>query len=130
MESYRAPGGSILGSAAHSGTGGGSGSGLGSGSGSGSASGNLAPASGGFVKRRLSDRIEQAFDQACDQGQIEVAACMLKGLDLALLGNPTQWERRQAALALLRTCANRLQALRTTQAAETVAEDALVAHVA
>ena len=72
---------------------------------------------GGLVKRRLSDRIEQAFDQACDQGQVEVAACMLKGLDLALLGRPTPWERRQAALVLLRTCANRLEALRDTQAA-------------
>ena len=113
MESYREPAVSGWDNAAQPGTG------------SGTAAGSAAP--GRLVKRRLSDRIEQAFDQACDQGQIEVAACMLKGLDLALLGNPTQWERRQAALALLRTCANRLQALRSTQAGETVADESALA---
>ena len=81
---------------------------------------------GGFVKRRLSDRIELAFDQACEQGQAEVAACMLKGLDLALLGRPTPWDRRQAALTLLRSCQARLEALRAAQSAE---PDALPAAV-
>ncbi len=66
----------------------------------------------GIVRRRLSDRIEDAFEQACRQGQVEVAACLLKGLDLCLLGQPTPWERRQAALAVLRGCAARLDALR------------------
>lgn len=66
----------------------------------------------GPVRRRLSDRIEDAFDQACQQGQLEVAACMLKGLDLALLGRPTDWDRRQAALGLLRACHERLEQLR------------------
>jgi hypothetical protein len=118
MESYRAPGGSGWGNFAQADTGGAA-----AGAGAG-----LAP--GGFVKRRLSDRIEQAFEQACDQGQVEVAACMLKGLDLALLGRPTQWERRQAALALLRACANRLEALRTTQAKDAVPEDTLAVTAA
>ena len=69
----------------------------------------------GSVRRRLSDRIEEAFDQACRQGQAEVAACMLKGLDQCLLGQPTPWERRKAALTLLRSCADRLGALRQSQ---------------
>ena len=70
----------------------------------------------GGPRRRLSDKIEDAFDQACRQGQAEVAACMLKGLDQCLLGQPTPWERRQAALILLRTCAERLSLLRLAQA--------------
>ena len=70
----------------------------------------------GGVRRRLSDRIEDAFDQACRQGQAEVAACMLKGLDQCLLGQPTPWERRKVALTLLRTCAERLSLLRHAQA--------------
>ena len=69
----------------------------------------------GTVRRRLSDKIEQAFDQACEQGQVEVAACMLKGLDLVLLGQPMPWERRQAALGLVRLCQSRLQSLRDSQ---------------
>ena len=70
----------------------------------------------GTVRRRLSDRIEDAFDQACQQGQAEVAACLLKGLDQCLLGQPTPWERRKVALTLLRTCAERLSVLRHAQA--------------
>ena len=69
----------------------------------------------GQIRRRLSDKIEQAFDQACEQGQADVAACMLKGLDMALLGQPMPWERRQAALGLVRLCQNRLQTLRDGQ---------------
>ncbi len=70
---------------------------------------------GGQIRRRLSDKIEQAFDQACEQGQVDVAACMLKGLDMALLGQPMPWERRQAALRLIRLCQSRLQNLRDSQ---------------
>ncbi len=68
--------------------------------------------------RRLSDKIELAFEQACGQGQADVAACMLKALDLCLLGQPTPWDRRQASLKLLRNCASRLSTLRETQSAE------------
>ncbi len=77
----------------------------------------------GGPRRRLSDKIEDAFDQACRQGQAEVAACMLKGLDQCLLGQPTAWERRQAALILLRSCAERLSLLRHTQASANDAPD-------
>ena len=70
----------------------------------------------GVTRRRLSDRIEDAFEQACRQGQLEVAACLLKGLDLCLLGQPTPWDRRQTALILLRACAARLTSLRDEQA--------------
>ncbi len=71
------------------------------------------------VRRRLSDRIEDAFEQACRQGQADVAACLLKGLDLCLLGQPTPWDRRQTALVLLRACAVRLDALRQAEADRT-----------
>jgi|GEM_PF-2520438 len=82
-------------------------------------------------RRRLSDRIEEAFDQACDQGQIEVAACMLKGLDLVLLGQPQSWNRRQAALGTLRACLIRLEQLRLAQTeASAVASVALPQHAA
>lgn len=67
---------------------------------------------GASTRRRLSDKIEDAFDQACAQGQLEVAACMLTGLDLALLSQPTDWNRRQAALSLLRASHERLERLR------------------
>ena len=70
----------------------------------------------GGNRRRLSDSIEDAFNKACRQGQAEVAACMLKGLDLCLLGQPTSWERRQAAMSLLRSCAEQLSLLRDVQA--------------
>ncbi len=66
--------------------------------------------------RRLSDKIEQAFDQACRQGQLEVAACMLKGLDLVLLGKPESWDRRQASLTVMRSMYARLAQLREAEA--------------
>ncbi len=69
--------------------------------------------------RRLSDRIEAAFDQACDQGLTEIAGCMLKGLDLALLGRPQSWDRRQAALGVLRACHSRLEEMRRMEVAAT-----------
>ncbi len=71
--------------------------------------------------RRLSDKIEQAFDQACEQGLTEVAGCMLKGLDLALLGRPQGWERRQAALGVLRACHARLEEMRRQERASATA---------
>ena len=76
------------------------------------------------VRRRLSDRIEDAFEQACRQGRVDVAACLLQGLDICLLGQPTPWDRRQAALHLLRGCADRLDRLRQAQPAEGHPRDA------
>ena len=67
--------------------------------------------------RRLSDKIEQAFDQACGHGQLQVAACMLKGLDMALLGREQPWEERQTSLTLIRSLQERLQVLRDAEAA-------------
>jgi hypothetical protein len=69
------------------------------------------------LRRRLSDKIEEAFDQACTQGQLEVAACMLKGMDMALLGRQQSWDQRQAGLALVRSMQERLQSLRDVEAA-------------
>jgi hypothetical protein len=66
--------------------------------------------------RRLSDRIHEAFDQACRQGQLDVAACMLQGLDLALLSRPGSWDRRQEGLNLLRHSHARLAQLREAEA--------------
>jgi hypothetical protein len=79
----------------------------------------------GATRRRLSDRIEDAFDLACLQGEVDIASCMLKALDLCLLGRPMDWERRQLAVGVLRGCQARLEELRQAQAAE---ERALSAH--
>ena len=38
------------------------------------------------VYRRLSDKLIAAFEQACDQDDIEIAEAILKALDLALTG--------------------------------------------
>ncbi len=71
-----------------------------------------------LTRRRLSDRIEDAFDLACLQGEVDIASCMLKALDLSLLARPLGWERRQRALGVLRACHARLEQLRLAQMAE------------
>ncbi len=69
------------------------------------------------LARRLSDKIQQAFDQACEQSQLEVAACLLKALDLVLLSRPESWDRRQKGLHLIRTLHARLARLREAEPA-------------
>ena len=84
----------------------------------------------GHTRRRLSDRIEDAFEQACEQGQLEVASCLLQGLDLALLGRPTPWNRRQAALGLLRASHDRLERLRAAVGVEQCVQGGALASAA
>ena len=46
--------------------------------------------------RRLSDKILAAFNQACDQGKLEVAEHLLRALELALtkVGQPGAADKR------------------------------------
>ncbi len=50
------------------------------------------------TKRRLSDHIRVAFDQACDQGDFEVAQALLRVLEFVLTRPPRfpQDDRRRA----------------------------------
>jgi hypothetical protein len=82
---------------------------------------------GGTTRRRLGDRIEDAFALACWQGEADIAACLLKALDLSLLARPLSWERRQRALGVLRACHAQLEQLRQGQP---TAEPALRANEA
>jgi hypothetical protein len=75
------------------------------------------PRAGSATRRRLSDRIEDAFDLACLQGEVDIASCMLKALDLSLLARPLSWDRRQRALAVLRACHAQLEQLRLAHTA-------------
>jgi hypothetical protein len=46
--------------------------------------------------RRLSDKLLAAFDQACEQGQVEVAELVLKAIEIVLTqeAGPAERERR------------------------------------
>ncbi len=67
--------------------------------------------------RRLSDKIQAAFDHACDDGQLEVAGELLETLELVLLRTPPKPERREAVVAPLMACHERLWHLRADAAA-------------
>lgn len=62
--------------------------------------------------RRLSDKIQAAFDHACDESQLEVAAELLETLEHVLLRTPPKPERREAVVAPLLACHERLWHLR------------------
>ena len=44
--------------------------------------------------RRLSDKLLLAFDQACEQGQVEVAELVLKAIEIVLTREAAPAERR------------------------------------
>jgi hypothetical protein len=69
-------------------------------------------------RRRLSDKILAAFDQACDRHELEVAELLLKALEVTLtqVGGHGQVDKRQNTDALTEAFV-RLQQLRA-QAAE------------
>ena len=62
--------------------------------------------------RRLSDKILLAFNQACDQGQLEAAGLLVQALELALTrhGGPNAVDHRQNLQPVIDAYA-RLQAL-------------------
>jgi hypothetical protein len=58
--------------------------------------------------RRLSDKIRQAFDQACDERELIAASELLATLELVLLGTPPTAEQRDNVLGALYDCQARL----------------------
>ena len=66
--------------------------------------------------RRLSDKIQAAFDHACDDRQLEVAGELLETLELVLLRTPPKPERREAVVGPLMACHERLWHLRAEAA--------------
>jgi hypothetical protein len=63
--------------------------------------------------RRLSDKIQAAFDHACSDGQLEVAAELLETLEIVLLRGATRPERREAVIGPLLASHARLWHLKT-----------------
>ncbi len=62
--------------------------------------------------RRLSDKIQTAFDHACDEGELQVAADLLTTLELVLLRVAPKPDRREAIVAPLMASHERLWHLR------------------
>jgi hypothetical protein len=72
--------------------------------------------------RRLSDKIQAAFDHACDEGELIVAAELLETLELVLLRSPPRPERRETVVAPLLASHERLWHLKSTGGGKTKAE--------
>jgi len=66
--------------------------------------------------RRLSDKIQAAFDHACDEGELIVAAELLETLELVLLRTPPRPERRETVVGPLLASHERLWHLKSTVA--------------
>lgn len=66
--------------------------------------------------RRLSDRIQAAFDHACEEGELTVASDLLVTLELVLLRVAPRSDRRDAIVAPLMASHERLWHLRSTDA--------------
>lgn len=62
--------------------------------------------------RRLSDKIQTAFEHACEERELDVAGELLETLELVLLRSPPRPERREALLTPLIACHQRLWHLR------------------
>ena len=54
-------------------------------------------AESGALPRRLSDKLLAAFDQACEQGHVEVAELVLKAIEIVLTVEEAPSERERAA---------------------------------
>ncbi len=66
--------------------------------------------------RRLSDKIQAAFDHACDEGELHVAGDLLVTLELVLLRIAPKPDRRDAIVAPLMASHERLWHLRSSEA--------------
>jgi hypothetical protein len=69
--------------------------------------------------RRLSDKIQAAFDHACEENELTVAADLLVTLELVLLRIAPRPDRREAIVAPLMASHERLWHLRATEQAKT-----------
>ena len=65
--------------------------------------------------RRLSDKIQAAFDHACDEGELQVAAELLTTLEVVLLRVAPKPDRREAVVAPLMASHERLWHLKTRE---------------
>jgi hypothetical protein len=63
--------------------------------------------------RRLSDKIQAAFDHACDEGELVVATELLQTLELVLLRVAPRPERRETIVAPLLASHERLWHLKS-----------------
>jgi len=72
--------------------------------------------------RRLSDKIQAAFDHACDEGELIVATQLLETLELVLLRVPPRPERRETVVAPLLAAHERLWHLKSTVPATSTGE--------
>jgi hypothetical protein len=68
--------------------------------------------------RRLSDKIQAAFDHACDEGELIVASQLLETLELVLLRVPPRPERRETVVAPLLASHERLWHLKSRVGAD------------
>jgi hypothetical protein len=78
--------------------------------------------------RRLSDKIQAAFDHACDEGQLTVATELLETLELVLLRTPPRADRRETVVGPLLASHERLWHLKSGKGApikvyDTVSDD-------
>ncbi len=74
--------------------------------------------------RRLSDKIQAAFDHACDEHELLVAADLLTTLELVLLRVAPKPDRREAIVAPLMASHERLWYLRAQDNAKADPEPA------
>ena len=58
------------------------------------------------------DLLTLAFNQACQQGELDTATQLLKELDIVLLGEAMGWTQREASLKTMRSYRDRLELLR------------------
>ena len=65
--------------------------------------------------RRLSDKIQAAFDHACDEGELSVAGDLLETLEIVLLRVAPRPDRREAIVGPLLASHERLWHLRASQ---------------
>ncbi|HKX10851.1 MAG TPA: hypothetical protein VJN67_21820 [Stellaceae bacterium] len=67
----------------------------------------------GALPRRLSDKLLAAFDQACEQGHVEVAELVLKAIEIVLTVEAAPVDReRRTHLGPVIEAFGRLKALR------------------
>jgi hypothetical protein len=78
--------------------------------------------------RRLSDKINAAFDHACEEGELEVAAELLETLEIVLLRTAPKPDRREVVVAPLLAAHERLWHLRAHGPNHFVAPEAEVAN--
>ena len=73
----------------------------------------MSAADSGALPRRLSDKLLAAFDQACEQGHVEVAELVLKAIEIVLTVEAAPVDReRRTHLGPVIEAFGRLKALR------------------